>query len=187
MNHELNMLHLPSALLDNLKKARRIFLSVNPVIAFSDVLMTIDKRIATKDHLVDVVSVEKLPNLRHSDTHSAIIACGDMPLKELPSYLRGIIHTDGLQDIIESISASPWLVLRVHLSQCGNHIFEFLASDTLEQPNVNLCDTSWTKFSLLKQRFDKAVLLNGNGDKVRDNAPAHSLLKAVGSDLEFLE
>jgi len=187
MNNDLKDMTLPTTLLEELKSVSRIFLSVNPVIAFSDVLMAIEKQVATPGNAVDVVSVDRLPNLTSSVTNTALIACGDMPLKELPSYLRGIIHKDGLQDIVESISASPWLALRVHISNSSDHIFEFLSSSALEVSKVNLCDSSWTNFNLLKERFENSSTLFGNGATASVSAREVSAPKVVGSDLEFLE
>jgi hypothetical protein len=183
----MNNMTLPAPLLEQLKSVNRIFLSVNPVIAFSDVMMEIEKQVATPGNPVDVVPVDKLPVFTKSVINTAIITCGDMPLKELPSYLREIIHKDGLLDFEENISTSPWLALRVHISNANDHIFEFLSSSALELPKVSLCDSSWMKFNLLQNRFENSSTLLGNGGVASGGARKSSSTKVVGNDLEFLE
>lgn len=187
MNNQRISIELPTLLLKHLKKSKRVFLSVNPVIAFSDVLIEIEKQLSTDQFSVDIISADKLSSLTESNTDTALIACGDMPLKELPSYLRGIVNSEGLQEIIDSISASPWLALRVHLSNSGNHLYEFLPSDSIENNEVNLCDSSWTNSSLLATRFDQSFLINNIGDSVTENGSKDPIEKTIGSDLEFME
>jgi len=187
MRNEQQMLKLPRILMRQLKKNRRIFLSVNPVIAFSDVMMAIEASLSTNDETINVVSVEKLANLNGIDSRPALIACGDMHLKELPSYLRGIIHKEGLQDIIGSISESPWMALRVYISNTDDHVFEYLISDSLVDPEVHLFDGSWTKLSLLKSRFDKTVMVNGNGDPAHRDFVQSPPTKLIENDLIFME
>jgi hypothetical protein len=183
----MNNMIFPETLLDQLMSASRIFLSVSPVIAFSDVLMEIEKRVATTSNPADVVPADKLQSFTKPVMNTTIISCGDMPLKELPSYLRGIIDKDGLLKIEENISASTWLALRVYVSNTNDHIFEFLSCSALELPKVSLIDSSWMKSNLLKNRFENSSSLFGNGEPASGVAREPSSTKAVSNDLEFLE
>ncbi len=164
MSNEESSYRLPTYLLRRLRKVKRIFLSVNPVMDYSDVLIDIEQQLASDDYTVDIVSVDKLSNLATSITSTALIICGDVPLKKLPSFIREKVHDDDLQVVNEPI----WVALRVHVSSSGNTMFEFLSSDALETPEVSLSDSSWAQVGVLKQRIGQAHMLYSNGKNVRD-------------------
>lgn len=178
---------LPVHLLEQLKTSKKIFLSVNPVIAFSDVLIALEKKLVSGSDTVDIVSLDKLSNLENSNSEPAIVACGDLPLKELPSYLRGTTATSGEQDSFNVLSTTPWLALRVHVSTQSDHVFQYLSSTSLEKENISLNDSSWTNFQLLEKRFAKSKIISSKGESIDQLKPKLSNTKFVGSDLEFIE
>ena len=179
---------LPNNLKPILKKSKRIFLSVNPVIAFSEVLLSLDKCIQEQGVVSDIASVDKLKEFDGGDDRMVMMACGDMPLSEIPSYLRGAIQDSGLGETeAKAVSSAPWLMLRVHISNTDNHIFNYLDSGSIEDSSISLCDESWTKFPLSRTRFDNSLEAYSE-----NHAPDVSVIqsqqgKAAGSDFEFLE
>ena len=178
---------VPLKLQDELLCARRIFLSVNPIAAFSDVLLALDKIFKDSKTEFDISSISKLHEIDTSNCSSLIIACGDMPLKEIPSYLRGLAVQHKISGRGDDLSHAPWLVLRAHISNNQNHLFEYLSSSEIDHPCPSLLDTSWSDFALLTRRFEKAKKISGTDVEGRQSIFPDTSKRVVGGDLEFLE
>lgn len=153
-----NEIDFPEQLLEQLAGTRRIFLTVSPVILYSEILSALDELMASYGPPLEIISFEDLDKLEAIGGSPALIACGDIALNQLPGYVRGLVSDKKKLHLAEVISATPWLALRISSPASSSHFdFEFLLSSTLPPEGVDLCDISWTDVSVAKQRFQSLV------------------------------
>ena len=163
-------IELPDTLIPVLKNPRDIFLSVNPIFAFSDVLMSLDECIQGYGETSDVLSMEKFKESSANNKHAKIVVCGNMLLREIPFSLCAA----GIK------STSPWLLLRVNISNTGKYTYNYLDSSSIEDSNISLNDESWGNIPVSNFRFNQA-----QKSYSKHNISGSSNIE--NSELEFLE
>ncbi|WP_045861743.1 hypothetical protein [Teredinibacter purpureus] len=178
-----SQIDFPESLLEELVSAKRIFLSVSPVILYSEIVSSLDEYMANRGTPLEIISFENLEKLEGINDLPALIACGDISLKQLPSYVRGLVTEKNKLHLAKVISTTPWLALRVSSPMSATSFdFEFLSSETLPPEGIDLCDVSWTGTNEMKMRFENAVYCSEN-TAVKRSYP----VDRDSDNLEFIE
>lgn len=185
-------------LLDNFVTTERIFLSVDPVVCYTDVLLAMQSLIKEKGKSLDVVSVKSLSAFTEEKNIEKakliIVACGDVTLTGMPAYLRKEVDKERLNDCTSKIFGHSWLMMRVHVSTDDNHVVEILNSKSLPDSAHNVSGAQWQDSSALLDYLEKMAVINCSVEKESKALDVDPNLACVGvkslynsDDLEFLE
>lgn len=187
-----------SNLIERFIASERVFLSVDPVVCYTDVLLDIQGLIKEKGKTLDIVSVKSLSAFTENNgidqADLVIIACGDVTLTEMPAYLRNEVDKESLHDCTSKIFGNNWLMVRVHVSTDDNHVMEILDSKSLPGDAHNVSGVRWKDSSALLDYLDNMDVINCSIERESGVSPPDHNLACVGvknlytsDDLEFVE
>lgn len=173
-----NNLELPKEIAAVLSDAVLIYLSVSPVSEYRTVLENTKAQLLSEKKSTQVLALKEFQNIKTSK-ESLIIACGDVSLTQLPSFLGGFVgkKKHAMNGLLSK--AFPWMALRCCINESGEHHYKYLSSSVLEKADISLLDPSWTDNVIRQARFGKSKNV-----VVPINSPS---TPKVEDDLEFID
>jgi len=142
----------PEQLKQVILNSNQVFLSASPILELTDLTLSVENlsRVASRDIMIS--SLQRLQqDALNSDT-PIIVVCGDVSLREMPSYLNDYLVQNNSENPLHLLNDVSWVAIR--MTSLHDHVtFDYLSSVNINEPDITLFDTSWQNVSTLNRRL----------------------------------